>query len=81
MKPALAWVLLLAAPVAAQETPVEALVERVRTDLGDVDEQLDTASAAAAPRDPLGKARAAHVRAISDLEQLIRHVERHPGGS
>ncbi len=73
--------LALAARGASQETPVEELAARVREDLHDVDTRLDEASAAEAPRDPLQSAQAAHVRAIADLEELIRHVEQHPGGN
>ena len=73
--------LALAARGASQETPVEELAARVREDLHDVDARLDEASSAEAPRDPLQSAHAAHVRAIADLEELIRHVEQHPGGN
>ena len=73
--------LALAARGASQETPVEELAARVRLDLHDVDARLVEASAAETPRDALQSARAAHVRAVADLEELIRHVQEHPGGN
>lgn len=74
---------LLAAPAAAQEGGDELarkLVERIQQDLAEVDRLLDSA-ATAEDLAPLQDARAAHVRAISDLEELIRQVKYRRGSS
>jgi hypothetical protein len=56
------------------------LVQRIRQDLAEVDRLLDEA-AATDRLDPVQDARASHVRAISDLEELIKLVKYQRSGS
>jgi hypothetical protein len=81
--------LLLAAALAAlplqqaQDQRDEAalkLVQRIRQDLAEVDRLLDEA-AATDRLGPVQDARASHVRAISDLEELIRLVKYQRSGN
>jgi hypothetical protein len=56
------------------------LVERIRQDLAEVDRQLEQAADEDDPQAPIRAARQAHVRAISDLEELIKQVKYRRGG-
>lgn len=83
MMRALLLIALACLPAPAQDGGDELarkLVERIQQDLAEVDRLLDTAATAEAVA-PLQDARAAHVRAISDLEELIRQVKYRRGGS
>lgn len=83
MMRALLLVALACLPVPAQDGGDELarkLVERIQQDLAEVDRLLDAAATAEAVT-PLQDARSAHVRAISDLEELIRQVKYRRGSS
>lgn len=56
------------------------LVQRIQQDLSEVDRLLEQASDAAELTDELAQARGAHVRAIADLEELIRQIKYQRGG-
>ena len=69
----------LGAPLQQEPSVVPRLVESIRADLSEVDRKLGEASDAAAPQAPLAETRAAHVRAIADLEKLIHQLKYHRG--
>ena len=81
MTPLLAALLagLLGAPQQQAPDLVPRLVETIRADLTEVDRKLQEASDAEAPQTPLAQTRAAHVRAIADLETLIHQFKYHGG--
>jgi hypothetical protein len=78
--------LLLALPLQDAPTPAAGgdaaakLVERIQQDLGEVDKQLEQAADQQDPVAQIKAARDAHVRAISDLEELIKQVKYRKGG-
>jgi hypothetical protein len=75
LAPCLGLWLALAAPAAAQDGGgTEALVERIKQQLGEVDRALQEAADAEAVTDELGAARAAHLAVIRDIESLIEQV-------
>jgi len=69
----------LGAPLQQGPDVVQRLVETIRADLTEVDRKLEEASDAVAPQTPLAQTRAAHVRAIADLEKLIHQFKYHGG--
>jgi hypothetical protein len=76
----------LAAPLQVHPDPgagedlAAKLVQRIQQDLGEVDKQLEQAADQKDPAAQLKAARDAHVRAISDIEQLIKQVKYRKGG-
>ena len=65
-----------AAPLQEQDADIATkLVQRIQQDLSEVDKQLEQAAGEDELGDQLKQARAAHVRAISDLEDLIRQIK------
>jgi hypothetical protein len=56
------------------------LVARIQQDLGEVDKQLEQAADQSDPAAQVKAARDAHVRAIADLEELIKQVKYRRGG-
>jgi hypothetical protein len=71
---------LLAAPLQQQpagpgDDAATKLVQRIQQDLSEVDRLLEQASDVSEPAGELSAARKAHVRAIADLEELIRQVK------
>jgi hypothetical protein len=69
-----ALLLLVAAP-AAQDGGAEALVERIKQQLGQVDRALQEAADAEAVTGQLAAARTAHLAVIRDLESLIKQIK------
>ena len=70
---------LLGAPLQQQSSIVPKLVERIRTDLSEVDRSLQEAADADSAHDSLATTREAHVHAIADLEELIHQFKYHRG--
>jgi len=68
----------LGVPMQAPD-PARELVGRVQRSLAEVDRQLEQAADADEPRGALQATRAAHVSAISDLEELIHQFKYHRG--
>lgn len=67
-------------PAAGDGDAAAKLVERIQQDLAEVDKQLEQAADQEDPAAQIKAARDAHVRAISDLEELIKQVKYRKGG-
>jgi len=70
---------LIAAP-ALQDGGAEALVERIKQQLGAVDRALQEAADAEAVSGQLADARTAHLAVIRDIESLIKQIKYRRGG-
>ena len=70
---------LLGAPLQEQASIVPRLVERIRSDLSEVDRTLQEAADADSAHESLATTREAHVHAIADLEELIHQFKYHRG--
>ncbi|MHC5212039.1 MAG: hypothetical protein ACYTG2_15075 [Planctomycetota bacterium] len=66
---------LIAAPVLQDQGGAEALVERIKEQLGEVDRALQEAADAEAVAGELEDARAAHLAVIRDIESLIKEIK------
>jgi hypothetical protein len=69
---------LLGAPLQSEDVARE-LVGRIQRDLSEVDRRLEQAADDEEPGEALESTRAAHVRAIADLEELIHQFKYHRG--